>query len=219
MLNNDWDLLLKEEFSKSYFQELVSKVKKEYEEYECYPAIHDVFHALRLTSYQNTKVLILGQDPYHNPSQAMGLAFSVKKGIMLPPSLKNIFLELSTDLGVKCPVSGDLTKWTSEGVLLLNAILSVRKNSPLSHQSIGWETFTDSIISLLNQKQTPMVFVLWGSFARSKKGLITNSIHFIVENVHPSPLSSYRGFMGSKPFSKINQFLQITNQKPIDFTL
>ncbi|MDD3122153.1 MAG: uracil-DNA glycosylase [Candidatus Izemoplasmatales bacterium] len=219
MLSNDWDDLLKEEFKKTYFLNLTNEILKEYEEYRCYPPIHDVFHALRLTSYKETKVLILGQDPYHNPGQAMGLSFSVKNGVKLPPSLNNIFTELCSDLGCIFPQSGDLTKWAQEGVLLLNAILSVRDNEPLSHQKKGWETFTDKIISILNNKQTPVVFVLWGSYARNKKMLITNPIHLIIENVHPSPLSVYRGFFGSKPFSKINQFLIKTSQRPVDFTL
>jgi uracil-DNA glycosylase len=219
MLNNDWDDLLKEEFKKTYFLNLTKEILKEYEEYSCYPPIHDVFHALRLTSCKDTKVLILGQDPYHNPGQAMGLSFSVRKGVKLPPSLNNIFTELSSDLGCILPQSGDLTKWAQEGVLLLNAILSVRKNEPLSHQKLGWETFTDKIISILNKKETPMVFVLWGSYARNKKLLVTNPIHLVIENVHPSPLSVYRGFFGSKPFSKINQFLVETSQRPVDFTL
>jgi len=219
MLNNDWDLLLKDEFNQPYFLKLVDDIKNEYIKYECFPPIHDVFHALRQTSYELTKVLILGQDPYHNPGQAMGLAFSVQAGVAIPPSLVNIFTELNHDLNLPVPNSGDLTKWTKEGVLLLNAILSVRKNQPLSHQNMGWITFTDHIISLLNKKTTPMVFVLWGSFARSKKSLITNPIHFVIENVHPSPLSVYRGFFGSKPFSTINRFLEKSNQIPINFSL
>ncbi|MBU0997885.1 MAG: uracil-DNA glycosylase [Firmicutes bacterium] len=219
MLNNDWDDLLKEEFQKPYFTNLVEEIKKEYLEYSCYPPIHDVFHALRKSSWKDTKVLILGQDPYHNPGQAMGLSFSVPKGIPFPPSLQNIFSELVSDLGVQMPTSGDLTKWSEQGVLLLNAILSVRKNQPLSHQKKGWEQFTDHIITLLDQKENPMIFVLWGSYARSKKTLITYSKHLIIENVHPSPLSAYRGFFGSKPFTKINQFLISTRQEPINFTL
>ncbi len=219
MLNNDWDDLLKDELKEDYFIRLVEDIRKEYRKYTCYPPIHDVFHALRLTAYKDTKVLILGQDPYHNPDQAMGMAFSVKQGMVLPPSLVNIFAELNSDLGYEIPSSGDLSAWAQNGVLLLNAILSVRKNQPLSHQQYGWTRFTDHIITLLNEKKTPMVFVLWGSYARSKKQLINNSIHLVIENVHPSPLSAYRGFFGSKPFSKINDFLVKSGQKPIDFTL
>ncbi|MDD3478588.1 MAG: uracil-DNA glycosylase [Candidatus Izemoplasmatales bacterium] len=219
MLDNDWQGLLQDEFQKPYFVNLVESVKAEYNQFPCYPPIHHVFQSLRETSFQDTKVLILGQDPYHNEFQAMGLSFSVPGGIELPPSLQNIFTELVSDLGVKKPVSGDLTPWANQGVLLLNAILSVRAHQPLSHQRFGWMTFTDHIISLLNQKTTPMVFVLWGSFARSKKALITNPIHLILESAHPSPLSAYRGFFGSRPFSRINEFLLKTGQTPIDFSL
>lgn len=219
MIGNDWDQLLEEEFKKDYFVKLTKDIVQEYEKNICYPKIHDVFHAFRLSSYKNTKVLILGQDPYHNPGQAMGLAFSVPKGILIPPSLVNIFKEMKNDLGTEVPESGDLTNWGKSGILLLNAILSVRKNQPLSHKDFGWITFTDHVISLLNKKAEPMVFVLWGSYARSKKSLITDSKHLIIENVHPSPLSAYRGFFNSKPFTRINSFLVETGQKPIDFTL
>ena len=219
MINNDWDSILETEFNKPYFIECKKKVMADYEQYTCYPPIHKVFDAFRLSSYSNTKVLILGQDPYHNPNQAMGLAFSVPDGVAIPPSLVNIYTELHNDLGCKKSKSGDLTKWGKSGILLLNAILSVRKNKPLSHKDFGWMTFTDQIIKLLNEKETPVVFVLWGSFARSKKKLITNQRHLIIENVHPSPLSSYRGFFNASPFSKINKFLIQTNQTPIDFCL
>ncbi len=219
MIGNDWDAILEPEFQKPYFKELTAKVVEDYKKHICYPQIHDVFHAFRLTAYKDTKVLILGQDPYHNPGQAMGLAFSVPKGIPKPPSLLNIFTELEDDLGIKAPESGDLTKWCESGVLLLNAILSVRKNQPLSHKEFGWMRFTDHVISLLNQKPEPMVFVLWGSFARSKKVLITDPKHLIIENVHPSPLSAYRGFFKAKPFSKINKFLTSNGLEPVDFRL
>lgn len=219
MTHNDWDRLLQPEFQKPYFQKLTETVKYEYTMDECYPPIHMVFNALRNTSYQDTKVVILGQDPYHNPKEAMGLCFSVPKGVAIPPSLQNIFTELNQDLGVPIPASGDLTYWAKQGVLLLNTIMSVRRNQPLSHQSLGWEVFTDHIISLLNEKDSPVVFVLWGSHARSKKSLLNNPKHLIIENVHPSPLSVYRGFFGSKPFSKINRFLVQNGLKPIDFDL
>ena len=219
IFNNDWDLLLKEELKKPYFLKLLNDVDKEYDNYVCYPPKQQIFNAFCLTTYQKTKVLILGQDPYHNPNQAHGLAFSVNKGIDLPPSLKNIFKELENDLNIKESSSGDLSSWAKSGVLLLNAILTVRKNEPLSHSSLGWERFTDTVIEILNKKTTPMVFVLWGSYARSKKRLITNDRHFIIENVHPSPLSAYRGFFNSKPFSKINAFLKLTDQEMIDFKL
>lgn len=219
MIGNDWDELLKPEFEKSYFIELKNKVTEDYEKHRCYPPIHQVFDAFRFSSYKNTKVLILGQDPYHNPHQAMGLAFSVPKGVKAPPSLVNIYKELSSDLGIGTPNNGDLTPWAKQGVLLLNALLSVRENQPLSHQAFGWIKFTDSIIRLLNQKQTPVIFVLWGGFARSKKSLITNAHHYIIENVHPSPLSAYRGFFNSKPFTEINKFLIDSLQEPINFSL
>jgi len=219
MIHNDWDDLLKEEFQKPYFQTLTQAVKSEYEKGPCFPPIHMVFNALRNTSFADTKVVILGQDPYHNFNEAMGLCFSVPDGVAIPPSLQNIFTELHSDIGIAIPSSGDLTPWTKQGVLLLNTILSVRKNQPLSHQSLGWETFTDHIISLLNEKDAPLVFVLWGSHARSKKVFLNNPKHLIIENVHPSPLSVYRGFFGSKPFSKINQFLIKNGMKPIDFDL
>lgn len=219
MIGNDWDEILKDEFQKTYFIELRNQIEKDYEKHTCYPPIHKVFDAFRLSSYKNTKVLILGQDPYHNPGQAMGLAFSVPKGIALPPSLVNIYKEYTSDLGYEFPESGDLTKWGNQGILLLNAILSVRKNQPLSHKDYGWMIFTDEIIKLLNKKTTPVVFVLWGSFARNKKKLITNQNHLIIENVHPSPLSAYRGFFNSKPFTKINEFLISKNLEPIDFNL
>lgn len=219
MIRNDWDEILELEFQKPYYLELKDKVINDYEKHNCYPKIDKVFDAFRLSSYKDTKVLVLGQDPYHNPNQAMGLAFSVPKGVSTPPSLVNIYKELNNDLGFDIPKHGDLTKWAKQGVLLLNAILSVRENQPLSHKEFGWMNFTDNIISLLNKKATPVVFVLWGSFARSKKKLIDNPIHMIIENVHPSPLSAYRGFFGKKPFTKINEFLIETNQEIIDFNL
>jgi uracil-DNA glycosylase len=219
MLNNDWDELLFTEFQKPYFLQLVAQIKKEYEFYTCYPQINQVFEALRYSSFSQTKVVILGQDPYHSIHQAMGLSFSVPVGVEVPPSLQNIFKELHTDLGIPISNNGDLRPWAKQGVLLLNSILTVREHLPLSHQSYGWMTFTDHILSLLNQKSTPIVFVLWGSFSRQKKSLITNPIHCIIEGPHPSPLSAYRGFFGSKPFSKINDFLASTNQTTINFDL
>lgn len=219
MIGNDWDKILEEEFNKEYFIECISKVMADYKNHICYPPLDKLFNAFKLSSYKDTKVLILGQDPYHNPGQAMGLAFSVPRGIAVPPSLVNIYKEYKSDLGFQIPNHGDLTNWAKSGVLLLNAILSVRENQPLSHKTMGWMTFTDNIIKMLNKKDTPVVFVLWGSFARGKKKLITNDIHLVIENVHPSPLSSYRGFFNSKPFSRINSFLESTNQEPIDFCL
>jgi len=219
MTHNDWDDLLRSEFQKPYFLDLAKTVQAEYAAGPCYPPIHMVFNALRQTAFHDVKVVILGQDPYHNPGEAMGLCFSVPAGVPFPPSLDNILTELTSDLGCPKPASGDLTKWTHEGVLLLNTILSVRKNHPLSHQDLGWQTFTDHIISLLDRKEAPVVFVLWGSHARSKKILLHNPRHLVLENVHPSPLSAYRGFFGSRPFSKINDFLVKNGASPVDFDL
>jgi len=219
MIGNDWDALLDPEFRKPYFQDLVRRVKSEYAASTCYPPIHSVFQALRETAFRDTKVVLLGQDPYHQPGQAMGLCFSVPEGGELPPSLDNIFTELVNDLGVPRPHSGDLTRWARRGVLLLNTILSVRRGAPLSHQGLGWESFTDHIITRLNEKPGPLVFVLWGSQARSKKALLSHPDHLIIENVHPSPLSAYRGFFGSKPFSRINAYLSAHGADPIDFDL
>jgi uracil-DNA glycosylase len=216
-LNNDWKNILKNEIHQPYFQRLMDFVHIEYENHQCFPKKQDIFKSIELTSYQDTKVLILGQDPYHQPHQAMGLAFSVPQTSKIPPSLKNIYKELSNDLNVPEPIYGDLTSWAKQGVLLLNAIWTVRYNKPLSHQGKGWERFTDHLISLLNQKEEPMVFVLWGTYARKKKALITNTKHLIIENVHPSPLSAYRGFFGVKPFSKMNEFLEKNNRTPIQF--
>lgn len=219
MINNDWDEILLNEFSKPYFKELTTRIKDEYKQYTCYPVIGDVFNAFRLTPFHQVKVVIVGQDPYHNEYEAMGLCFSVPQSVAIPPSLINIFTELKNDLGHEIPKNGDLTKWAKEGVLLLNTIMTVRKNQPLSHKDFGWLTFTDEVIRLLDRKKEPLVFVLWGSHARSKKSLLKNPNHLVIENVHPSPLSSYRGFFGSKPFSKINQYLIKNHLKPIDFDL
>ncbi|MDD4070140.1 MAG: uracil-DNA glycosylase [Candidatus Izemoplasmatales bacterium] len=218
VLPNDWNILLRDEINKPYFIKLLNDVEEEYSEFTCYPPKEQIFNAFCLTPYKDVKVLILGQDPYHNENQAMGLAFSVNKNVKLPPSLINIYKELESDLNVKND-TGDLSSWAKSGVLLLNAILSVRQNQPLSHHNLGWERFTDKVIEALNKKKDPIVFVLWGSYARSKKKLITDNKHFIIENVHPSPLSAYRGFFGSKPFSKINAFLNLTNQQMIDFKI
>lgn len=219
MMLNDWAEILKPEFQKPYYKELMNKIEKEYEDYIVYPPKDKIFASFNMSSFKDTKVLILGQDPYHNPFEAMGLCFSVPKGVKVPPSLVNIYKELHHDLGYEIPSHGDLTKWAKQGVLLINALLTVRKNEPLAHKTYGWMTFTDSVIKKLNEKETPVVFVLWGSFARSKKKFITNDRHLVIENVHPSPLSSYRGFFGSKPFSEINNFLRKTNQPEIDFRI
>lgn len=219
MLGNDWDLVLKDELDKDYFKELISYVEKEYKEKTIYPKKNEIFNAFRHTSYENTRVVILGQDPYHGENEAEGLSFSVKTGIRKPPSLNNIFKELNDDLGLPIPTSGSLIKWSLEGVLLLNSVLTVEKDKAASHQGIGWEKFTDAVIEKINNKITPVVFILWGSYARSKKCLITNKIHYIIESPHPSPFSAYNGFFGSKPFSKTNEFLKKNNLKEIDWDL
>lgn len=219
MIGNDWDLILKEEINKEYFQNLLKFIKKEYQEKIIYPKQTEIFKAFRNTSYQNTKVVILGQDPYHGENQAEGLSFSVKVGITKPPSLQNIFKELNSDLGISIPEHGSLVSWTEKGVLLLNTVLTVEASKPASHKDLGWEQFTDEVIRKINEKNNPVVFILWGSFARSKKSLITNPIHYIVESPHPSPFSAYNGFFGSKPFSKTNKFLKSKNIEPIDWQI
>ena len=219
MIGNDWDTLLKEEYSKEYFKKLDEFIIKEYKEKTCYPKMSEIFNAFLNTSYDDVKVVILGQDPYHGEGEAEGLAFSVKKGINKPPSLVNIFTELKSDLGYDIPKNGSLLPWAKQGVLLLNTSLTVVKDTPKSHSGKGWEIFTDEIIKLINKKTTPVVFILWGSDARNKKSLITNKIHYIIESPHPSPLSAYRGFFGSKPFSKTNEFLKKNGIKEIDWQI
>ena len=214
MINKKWDIVLKEEFKKDYFRNLGIFVKQEYKNKTIFPSYENIFDALRFTDYDEVKVVILGQDPYHGLGEAHGLSFSVREGIKMPPSLLNIFKELYNDLGIK-RTKTDLTDWAKEGVLLLNSIMTVEKDKPLSHKNKGWEIFTDTIISKLNDREDPVIFVLWGSFARSKKELITNSRHKIIESVHPSPLSANRGFFGSKPFSKINNYLSEMNKEEI----
>ena len=201
---------MSEEMNKEYFKKLGIFVKKEYKERTVFPPYEHVFDALRFTDYDDVKVVILGQDPYHGLGEAHGLSFSVHEGIPMPPSLQNIFKELESDLGIKRTCS-DLTDWAKQGVLLLNSIMTVEKDKPLSHKDKGWEIFTDNIIKYLNEREKPVIFLLWGSFARSKKSLITNKQHYVIESVHPSPLSAYRGFFGSKPFSKINNILKKNN--------
>lgn len=206
VMNKKWDIILKEEMQKEYFKKLGSFVKQEYQMKTCYPPYSDIFNALRYTDYDQVKVVILGQDPYHGEGEAHGLSFSVRDSVPRPPSLQNILKELESDIGVR-RTKNELSDWAKQGVLLLNSIMSVEKDKPLSHKGKGWEVFTDQIIRELNKREKPIVFVLWGSYARSKKELITNPNHKIIESVHPSPLSASRGFFGSKPFSKINQFL------------
>lgn len=219
IFKNDWQDLLGPEMEKEYYQNLRKKLVREYMDHTIYPEAEDIFNALHHTSYKDTKVLILGQDPYHGPGQAHGFAFSVKKGVRIPPSLLNIYKELRDDLNCYIPNNGNLIKWADQGVLLLNTGLTVRKGQANSHKSLGWERFTDHIIKLLNDKEEPVVFILWGGHARSKKKFITNKNHLILESVHPSPLSSYRGFFGSKHFSKTNIFLRERGISPIDWQI
>ena len=217
MIGNNWDNVLNEELKKEYFQELMSFIKNEYKNKTIYPKQSEVFNAFRYTDFDDVKVVILGQDPYHGPNQAEGLSFSVSNEVLKPPSLKNIFKELESDLGIKYPESNSLKPWAKEGVLLLNAVLTVEEHKPTSHKDKGWETFTDDIIKIINKKETPVVFILWGAYARKKKELITNPIHLVIESAHPSPFSAYNGFFGSKPFSKTNKFLKENNLKEIDW--
>lgn len=219
IFKNDWQELLEVEMEKEYYQKLRKFLIQEYNTKIIYPNMHDIFNALHFTSYQDTKVVILGQDPYHGPNQAYGLAFSVKHGVRTPPSLVNIYKELKDDLGCYIPDHGNLTKWAQEGVLLLNTSLTVRAGEANSHNRIGWEIFTDNIIKLLNKREDPIVFILWGNNAIKKKVLITNPNHYIITSVHPSPLSASRGFFGSKPFSKTNKFLESIGKKPIDWQI
>lgn len=218
-INNDWDFILKDELEKEYFKDIKSFLDKSYKEKNIFPPREEIFRALELSSYSNTKVVILGQDPYYNLGQAQGLAFSVNTGVKLPPSLRNIYKELEMDLGIKPSTNGSLVLWADQGVLLLNTSLTVEEKKPNSHKNIGWQIFTDKIISILNDREEPLVFVLWGNFAKSKKSLITNSRHLIIESAHPSPLSARRGFFGSRPFSKINRFLRENNVKEIDWKI
>lgn len=219
IINNDWDDILENEFNKDYYQKLRSFLDEEYKNHTIYPPAKDIYNALRNTSYSDTKVLILGQDPYHEVGQAHGLSFSVNKNIQIPPSLLNIYKELNDDLNCYIPNNGYLLPWAKQGVLLLNTVLTVRAHLANSHKDKGWEILTDAIIKKLNEKQVPMVFILWGRNARNKKSLITNNKHLILESAHPSPLSAYNGFFGTKPFSKTNQFLERNNCKPIDWQI
>lgn len=219
MIGNDWDEVLKEEFEKDYFNKLLQFVEKEYQTKEIYPKKNEIFNAFRYTTYKDVKVVILGQDPYHGIGQAQGLSFSVRNEVGRPPSLQNIFKELESDIGIKVSSNNSLIPWTKEGVLLLNAVLTVEKDKAASHKDQGWEIFTDNVIKKINEKNTPVVFILWGAYARSKKSFITNPIHYIVESPHPSPFSAYNGFFGSRPFSKTNQFLESKGLKPISWQI
>ncbi|MDY7045700.1 uracil-DNA glycosylase [Virgibacillus salarius] len=219
ILKNDWEVLLQEEFTKPYYQQLREFLKKEYASKIIYPDMNDIFNALHYTSFESVKVVILGQDPYHGPNQAHGLSFSVNKGVAIPPSLKNIFKELHTDLGHPIPDHGSLVNWAEQGVLLLNNVLTVRQGEAHSHQGMGWEQFTDEVIKSLNKKQEPVIYILWGGAAQKKRALIDTNKHYIIKSPHPSPLSAYRGFFGSKPFSRANNLLKEIGRKEIDWRL
>lgn len=214
MIGNDWDIVLKEEYKKEYFKRIKEVVDEEYNHKIIYPLKEQVFNAFKMTPYKDVKVVILGQDPYHGEGEANGLCFSVNRGIKMPPSLKNIYKELYSDLNIE-RTDTDLSDWAKSGVLLLNSVLTVEKDKPASHKFIGWEEFTDNIIKKINEKDTPVVFILWGNFAKSKIKYITNSKHLIISSSHPSPFSVRYGFFGSKPFSKTNEFLKKNHLKEI----
>ena len=218
-IGNDWDALLADQFSQEYYLKLRAFLKQEYSTRRIYPDMHDIFNALRYTSYSDVKAVILGQDPYHGENQAHGLAFSVKKGVDIPPSLKNIYKELQFEMGLAIPTHGCLEKWAKQGVLLLNSALTVRDGLANSHKNKGWEKVTDKIVSLLNDRSEPVIFLLWGNDAKKKEELITNPQHIILTAAHPSPLSASRGFMGCGHFKKVNSILTAMNKEPIDWQI
>lgn len=216
MIGNDWDIVLKDEYEKEYFCKIKDKVREEYNNKIIFPPANKVFYAFRMTPYKDVKVVILGQDPYHGIGEANGLCFSVNNGIKMPPSLKNIYKELSSDLGI-VRTDTDLSDWAKSGVLLLNSVLTVEKDKPASHKFVGWEEFTDSVISKLNDREEPLVFILWGNFAKGKMKYITNPKHLVISSSHPSPFSVNYGFLGSKPFSRTNEFLKKNGIKEIEW--
>ena len=219
ILHNNWNNIIGDEFNKDYYKNLHNFLVTEYKTKVIYPNMYGIFNALHYTDYQDVKVVILGQDPYHGPNQAHGLSFSVKPGVPTPPSLKNIYKELQSDLGCYIPNNGYLKSWTDQGVLLLNTVLTVRAGNANSHKGKGWEIFTDRVISVLNDREEPVIFILWGNNAISKKKLITNERHYILQSVHPSPLSASRGFFGTKPFSKTNEILKSLGKEPVDWQI
>ncbi|MCM3469047.1 uracil-DNA glycosylase [Brevibacillus borstelensis] len=219
ILRNDWAEILADEFEKPYYIQLREFLKTEYQSQAIYPHMYDIFNALHLTPYREAKVVILGQDPYHGRGQAHGLSFSVKPGVATPPSLQNIYKELQSDLGCTIPQHGYLVNWAKQGVLLLNTVLTVRGGNPNSHKGKGWEIFTDRVIAALNDRETPLVFILWGRHAQEKASFIDTNKHFIISSPHPSPFSANRGFFGSRPFSRTNQFLRSQGMKEIDWQL
>lgn len=218
-IGNSWDKVLEGEFEKDYYLKLRDFLKKEYSNSVVYPDMYHIFSALQMTPYDKVKAVIIGQDPYHEPGQAHGLCFSVQKGVKQPPSLINIFKELKSDLGIDPPSHGNLESWAHEGVLLLNAVLTVREHQANSHKGKGWEIFTDRVIELLNQRTEPIVFILWGANAKAKAALVTSPQHHIITGAHPSPLSAYNGFWGGKYFSKTNAFLEGDGADPIDWRI
>lgn len=217
--NNSWDILLKDEFQKPYYLNLRKFLVQEYKTQTIYPHMNDIFNALKYTDYKDVKVVILGQDPYHQPNQAHGLCFSVKKGVNPPPSLQNIYKEIYAEYGYPIPQHGELTYWAEQGVLMMNTVLTVRESQPNSHKGMGWEIFTDNVISLLNLRPEPMVFLLWGANARAKKKIITNPNHLVLESAHPSPLSAYNGFFGNGHFKRANEFLKQHKMTEIDWKI
>lgn len=216
---NDWNDVLKGEFDKEYYRILRGFLKHEYETEKIYPDMYDIFNAFKATAYKDIKIVIIGQDPYHQINQAHGMCFSVKPGIKQPPSIKNIFKELNSDLGIPMPHSGYLMPWAQQGVLLLNTILTVREGKPLSHKNYGWENFTDNVLIKLNEREKPIIFLLWGLPANKKAAFITNKRHYILKASHPSPLGAYYGFFGCKHFSKANDILISMNESPIDWRI
>ena len=218
-IGNDWDEVLSDLFQSENYKKIREFLKEEYSTHTIYPSMYDIFNAFKMTPYKSIKAVILGQDPYHEPNQAHGLCFSVKDGCVPPPSLVNIFKEMKSDLGLEPPKNGDLTKWAERGVLLLNTTLTVRRGMANSHSKCGWTAFTDEVIKKISAREKPVVFILWGGNARAKKPLIDTERHFIIESAHPSPLSCYNGFFGSKPFSKTNRFLESVGEEPIDWNL
>ena len=217
--NNSWDILLKDEFQKPYYLNLRKFLVQEYKTQTIYPDMNNIFNALKYTDYKDVNVVILGQDPYHQPNQAHGLCFSVLKGVNPPPSLQNMYKEIHAEYGYPIPQHGELTYWAEQGVLMMNTVLTVRESQPNSHKGMGWEIFTDNVITLLNARPEPMVFLLWGANARAKKKIITNPNHLVLESAHPSPLSAYNGFFGNGHFKKANEFLKSKGMAEIDWQI